>query len=83
MPEKMTETEKSMLKKVVDNAFLAMDELRQVLMRARDADNPLDHDDDVLRKHEVAGEALDKVMVAMGFGEEDEDDEFDEFDDDE
>lgn len=77
MLTKMTETEKSMLKKVVDNAFLAMDELRQILMRARDADNPLDHDDDVLAKHEAAGEALEKVMAAMGFGDEEDEDEFD------
>ncbi len=77
--DKMSETEKKLFKKLVDNSFLAMDELRAILMKARDAENPLGYDEDVLAKHDALGESLKDVMLSMGFdAEEDEQEDTDE-----
>ena len=71
---KMTEVEREAFKSCVNAAFLAMDELREVLIRARDDDDPTKHDNAVLAKHEAAGEALNKVMMVLGFDADDDED---------
>jgi len=70
--DKMSNLEKKAFSKCVNNAILAMDELRGEMIRAQNAEDPLVYDDKILVKHNALGDAMNAVMVGLGYDDDDE-----------